>query len=154
MRRARTDVKFPVGSSIGLIPPPGLELSGIAPGFHDADNKVSMLLLELPLAAYLQIEASMSTEAAKKRGIVVDHRETLFTDAGTAVLSAGDDANDKSRKWMMVALLPKVTALGVGADSGGGTQALSRRGDPQSARLTCRAPHTDRRAGQPGPLQA
>jgi hypothetical protein len=105
------DVKFPVGSSIGLIPPPGLELSGTAPGFQDTENKVSMLLLELPLAAYLQVEASMSTEAAKKRGIVVDHRETLFTDAGTAVLSAGDDANDKSRKWMMVALLPKVTAL-------------------------------------------
>jgi hypothetical protein len=105
------DVKFPVGSSIGLIPPPGLELSGTAPGFRDADNKVSILLLELPRAAYLQVEASMSTEAAKTRGIVVDRRETLFTDAGTAVLSAGDDTDDKSRKWMMVALLPKLTAL-------------------------------------------
>jgi hypothetical protein len=105
------DVKFPVGSSIGLIPPPGLKMSGAAPGFHDPENKASILLLELPLAAYLQVEAAMASEAAKKRGIIVDRRETLFTDAGPAVLSAGDDTRENMRKWMMVALLPKITAL-------------------------------------------
>ena len=105
------DVQFPVGSSIGLVPPPGLKPIEQQPGFFDAENKVSMLLLELPLAAYTQVESSMSTEAAKKRGVIVDRRETLFTDAGTAVLSAGDDKRENMRKWMMVALLPKVTAL-------------------------------------------
>jgi len=109
---ARADeVKFPIGSSIGLIPPPGLKLNGPQPGFFDIDNKVSMLLLELPRAAYLQVESSMSTEAAKKRDVIVDRRETLFTDAGAAVLSAGDDTREHMRKWMMVALLPRVTAL-------------------------------------------
>ena len=109
---ARADeVQYPVGSSIGLVPPPGLTLSGTQPGFLDAENQVSMLLLELPRAAYVQVESSMSTEAAKQRGIVVDRRETLFTEAGTAVLSAGDDTRENMRKWMMVALLPKVTAL-------------------------------------------
>jgi hypothetical protein len=105
------EVQYPVGSSIGLKPPPGLRLSGTAPGFHDPDNQVSMLLLELPRAAYLQIEATMSTAAAKERGVSLDRRETLFTNAGAAVLSAGDDSRDRSRKWMMVALLPKFTAL-------------------------------------------
>jgi hypothetical protein len=105
------DVQYPVGSSIGLVPPPGLKRAGQQPGFFDAENKVSMLLLELPLSAYVQVESSMSTEAAKQRGVIVDRRETLFTDAGTAVLSAGDDTRENVRKWMMVALLPKVTAL-------------------------------------------
>ena len=106
-----TEVQFPVGSSIGLVPPPGLRLSGTAPGFHDPDNNVSMLLLELPRSAYMQVESSMSTAAAKERGIVVDRRETLFTDAGTAVLSAGDDPRESARKWMMVAQLERITAL-------------------------------------------
>jgi hypothetical protein len=108
---AAAEVQYPIGSSIGLKPPPGLHLSGEAPGFRDPDNKVSILLLELPRAAYLQIEASMSTAAAKERGVSLDRRETLFTDAGPAIVSAGDDSRDRSRKWMMVALLPKITAL-------------------------------------------
>ena len=105
------EIQYPVGSSIGLKPPPGLRLSGTAPGFHDPDNKVSMLLLELPRAAYMQIVSSMTTAAAEKRGVTVDRRETLFTAAGAAVLSAGHDSREQSRKWMMVALLPKLTAL-------------------------------------------
>jgi hypothetical protein len=105
------EVQYPPGSSIGLQPPPGLQRSDSAPGFHDPDNNVSLLLLELPRSAYLQVESSMSSAAAKERGIVVDRRETLFTAAGTAVLSAGEDSNDHVRKWMMVALLDKFTAL-------------------------------------------
>ena len=106
-----SEVRFPIGSSIGLVPPPGLSLSGTAPGFQDAENGVTMLLLELPRSAYMQVEASMTTAAARERGIVVDRRETLFTAAGAAVLSAGDDTREKARKWMMVALLERNTAL-------------------------------------------
>ncbi|MPZ58619.1 MAG: hypothetical protein GEU91_19445 [Rhizobiales bacterium] len=105
------EVQYPVGSSIGLAPPPGLRLGGTAPGFHDPDNKVSILMLELPRSAYVPVESSMTTAAAKDRGIVVDRRETLFTEAGTAVLSAGDDTRENMRRWMLVALLPKFTAL-------------------------------------------
>ena len=105
------EVQFPVGSSIGVIPPAGLRLDGTNPGFHDPDNKVSMLLLELPRSAYTRVEASMATTAAKEHGITVDFREVLFTDAGTAVLSAGEDTRANARKWMMVALLSNVTAL-------------------------------------------
>jgi hypothetical protein len=106
------EVQFPAGSHVGLVPPPGLRLDGgNAPGFHDTDNKVSMLLLELPRAAYMQVESSMTTAAAKQRGIVVDHRETLFTDAGTAIVSAGNDTRENARKWMLVSLLPSFTAL-------------------------------------------
>ena len=105
------EVQYPAGSSIGLVPPPGLRLSSTAPGFHDPDNKVTMLLLELPRAAYMRVESSMTTAAAKARGIIVDRRETLFTEAGTGILSAGQDTRENMRKWMLAVLTPNFTAL-------------------------------------------
>lgn len=105
------EVQFPVGNSLGLAPPPGLRSGGTTPGFHDPENKVAMLVLELPRTAYFQVESSMTTAAAKKRGIVIDHREMLFTDAGPALVSAGDDTRNDMRRWMLVASLPEFTAL-------------------------------------------
>ena len=108
---AAAEVAFPVGSSIGLVPPPGLQLQGNAPGFRDPENNASILLLELPRAAYPQLEKTITTEAAKQQGIIVDHREALFTDAGPALVSAGDDTRQNMRKWMLVATLPNRTVL-------------------------------------------
>jgi hypothetical protein len=108
---AAAGVRYPVGSSIGLAPPPGLRPVGTAPGFYDPDNKASIALLELPFAAYAQAANAMTTAAAKARGIAVDLRETLFTDAGAALVSAGEDSQQKMRKWMMVVSLPRFTAL-------------------------------------------
>lgn len=105
------EVQFPVGNSLGLAPPSGLRADGKAPGFHDPENKVTMLVMELPRPAYFQIESSMTTEAAKKQGVVIDHRELLLTDGGPAVVSAGDDIRNAMRRWMLVALMPEFTAV-------------------------------------------
>jgi hypothetical protein len=104
-------VQFPVGNSLGLAPPFGLRADSKAPGFHDPENKVTMLVLELPRPAYFQIESSMTTAAAKKQGVVIDHRELLLTDAGPALVSAGDDIRNDMRRWMLVALTPEFTAV-------------------------------------------
>ena len=142
------EVQFPVGSSIGLVPPAGLNRSGTAPGFHDPDKKVSMLLLELPLSAYMQVEASMTTEAAKARGIAVDRRETLFTEAGAAIVSAGDDTRENARKWMMVAQLPKITALvSVQIPDAARSRYPDSAIREALASLTARAPPIDERLG-------
>jgi hypothetical protein len=107
------DVQFPTGSSIGLDPPPGLTLGFTPqpPGFYDADSKVSIVLLELPPGVYLQVESSMTTAAAKEQGILVDRREIMFTDAGPALVSAGEDTRQQARKWMLAAQLPHATAV-------------------------------------------
>jgi hypothetical protein len=105
------EVQYPAGNSIGVVPPPGLRAIGNGPGFHDPAHHVTMLLLELPRGAYNQLESSLTTDAAKQHGIVIDHRETLFTDAGAATVSAGTDPQQHVRKWMMVALLPTLTAV-------------------------------------------
>ena len=105
------EVQFPTGSRIGLVPPPGLTVSVTPPGFHDPENKVAVLMVELPPAAYAQLESMMTTEAAEKQGIIVDRRETLFTDAGAALLSSGEDTRANVHKWMLLALLPGFTAL-------------------------------------------
>jgi hypothetical protein len=105
------DVQFPVGSSLGLVPPAGLHLDGTFPGFRDADNGVSMMLLELPPPAYESIRGSLSTQEAKQRGVLVDVRETMFTDAGAALVSAGEETKAHQRMWMMLAQMPRFTAL-------------------------------------------
>jgi hypothetical protein len=106
-----TEVQFPVGSSLGLAPPPGLQPDGITPGFRDTGHNVAMLLLELPPTAYEAALGSLTPEGAKQHGIIIDKRETLFTDAGAALLSIGEDTNEHSRKWMLLAQMPKFTAL-------------------------------------------
>jgi hypothetical protein len=106
-----SDVQFPVGSSVGLVPPAGLRLDPANPAFYDPDHQVSIVLLELPRAAYPRVEASMTTAAAKELGVILDLREVAFTAAGTAVLSAGEDTRANARKWMMVALTSRATVL-------------------------------------------
>jgi hypothetical protein len=111
VQASAAEVQFPPGSRIGLVPPPGMKLSTTPPGFQDPDRRAVVLLLELPLGAYLQLESSMATAKAQQHGITVERRETLFTDAGAALLSVGEDTGEKVRKWMMVALMPDFTAV-------------------------------------------
>ena len=105
------EVQFPLGGQLGLVPPPGLRIDGAAPGFRDPDHNVTMLILELPPSAYEVVRSQMITENAKKNGIAVDHRETLLTGLGAFLVSVGDDAARHERKWMVLGVLPRFTAL-------------------------------------------
>src|SRR4051812_33384612 len=46
------DASFPIGSRIGLVPPPGLVPSKNFMGYEDIDEKVAMIFVSLPAAAY------------------------------------------------------------------------------------------------------
>lgn len=105
------EAQFPIGDHLGLAPPPGMRLEKGKPGFRDPDSNATILLLELPTRAYQAIRSELTTSKAKEHGIVVDRQETLFTDAGAMILSAGEDTAHKERKWMLLGLYPGFTAL-------------------------------------------
>src|SRR5262245_3485284 len=47
---------FPLGSRLGLIPPPGISPSQAFPGFEDRDNNVYIRLVIMPDNAFAEIE--------------------------------------------------------------------------------------------------
>ena len=55
---AHAEVTYPTGLRIGLEPPAEAILSTRFPGFEDADRKVTITVLDLPAAAFEQIEAA------------------------------------------------------------------------------------------------
>jgi len=107
------DAVFPVGSRIGLIPPPGLVPSRTFEGFEDADNKVAIVVIELAPAAYADIEKQFDPEALKAQGTEVDLREsvTLKDGHGFIVSARQVMAGTKLRKFVLIAATGDLTAL-------------------------------------------
>ena len=58
---------IPPGSRIGLVPPPGMTISKSFSGFEDRDNRVALLIVALPAAAYPDIEKSTTPSRCKSR---------------------------------------------------------------------------------------
>ena len=108
-----SDAQFPLGSRLGLTPPPGMTLSTTFPGFEDRTNNVFIRLIALPDKAYAEIEKTMTNEALKKQGVMVEKRESLPLKSGKSLLIiARQEAEGiRFRKWLLVAPLPDVTAL-------------------------------------------
>jgi hypothetical protein len=104
------DVVYPIGSRIGLVPPPGLNPSQHFLGFEDAPHKVAITMVTLPPAAYPQLEESSSQEM---QGITIERRESLSLASGKAflVIIHQDVENMKLRKWILTAETPDLTAL-------------------------------------------
>ena len=72
---------FPIGSQIGMVPPPGLAASTSFPGFEDPDNSVFIRLIALPGNAYGEIEKTMTNDALRKQG---DSRQARASPCRTA----------------------------------------------------------------------
>jgi len=107
------DPIFPLGSRIGLLPPPGFEASKRFPGFENADTDSSIVLVTLPPQAFAEIEATMTTDAIRNQGVIEDKREivTLPTGRGLMVVGTEEQKGQKFRKWMFVGLVPEGTVL-------------------------------------------
>jgi hypothetical protein len=106
--------RYPTGSSIGLVPPPGMTLAETFPGFVNADKTAGILVGILPVAAYEDMEKSLSDDTLKKQGFTVEKRESLQLNIGKAILVIGTELganNTKYRKWLLVARAPDLTAL-------------------------------------------
>jgi hypothetical protein len=107
------DPVFPVGSRLGLVPPPGMVASDAFDGFADPSKDAAILIAMLPAAAYSQIEKSMDAEALKKQGVNVEKREPMQLSFGQGFLLTGRQIADKARyrKWLLVASASDFTAL-------------------------------------------
>ncbi len=107
------DLVYPTGSRIGLAPPPGLTSSNIFFGYEDRDSNVAIVLVPLPPDAYADLEKSITADALKKQGIMLETREPMTLSTGKALLVIGRQEVEriKLRKWILLAATPKVTAL-------------------------------------------
>jgi hypothetical protein len=107
------DPTFPVGSPIGLVPPPGMTPSKNFFGFVDPDNNAAIIIRSLPAAAFPQIEKTVNNAAIKAQGVTVDKRETVQLAAGKGILIVGQQVAEKKsyRKWMLFATAGDFTAL-------------------------------------------
>ena len=104
---------YPTGSRVGLVPPGKMQTSGTMRGFEDKDAQAMMLVLEMPAAAYAEVEKGLDAEALKKQGMTEEKREPLTIAAGKGVLITGrQEADGKTgRKWVFIAALDDLTAL-------------------------------------------
>ncbi len=98
------DPTFPVGSHIGLVPPPGMTASTAFPGFEDRERKAAILLNQVPGPAYEHFLKAMSAGAINIPGVSNAKRELMLTDSGAAHLVIGDQEAEgvKFRKWLMI----------------------------------------------------
>jgi hypothetical protein len=101
---AASEPVFPLGSHIGLVPPPGMTRSELFPGFEDRAQGVMIQLSELPPPAYEAFLQSMNRGEINVPGVSNAKREILITQGGGAHLVAGDQEADgrKFRKWLLV----------------------------------------------------
>ncbi len=104
---------FPVGSPLGLVPPPGMSLSPNFMGFEDRAKHAAILLTTFPADAFAQLDKSLVPEALQKQSIAIDKREPFQTGAGKGFLLSGRQSTDKGRirKFMLVAPAGNMTAL-------------------------------------------
>jgi hypothetical protein len=110
---AAADAVFPPGSRLGLTPPAGLEQSQSFPGFADREKNAAILMVEMPAGAYPEIEKTLTNDALKKQGFVVEKREPFPLKGGKALVLIGrqEAQGTRFRKWLLLASTSDLTAL-------------------------------------------
>src|SRR5262245_54852327 len=72
------NVLYPLGSRLGLAPPPGLQPSQVFPGFEDRKNNVYVRLVVIPAPAYEEAVKSMSPEKILgQQGAILQRRDDI-----------------------------------------------------------------------------
>jgi hypothetical protein len=107
------DPIFPVGSRVGLVPPPGMVASRAFNGFADPVKDAAILLVTFPPVAFEQLDKSMVPAELKKQGIDVDGREPIDLGFGKGFLVRSKQTTDKGRfrKWLLIAAASDLTVL-------------------------------------------
>jgi hypothetical protein len=114
---------FPVGSRVGLLPPPGMTLSKTFPGFVDVNKNAGIVINTLPAAAFADMQKTLTDDVLKKRGVTVNKRETLQLGIGTGDFVVGTqtapDNKTSYRKWfLLVQAVDLTVAITVQAPEG------------------------------------
>ena len=107
------EVVYPVGSRVGLAPPPGMTTSENFYGYEDRANQVGIVMVPLPPDAYAELERTIGPEGLEKQGLTLESREPITLSTGKAFLVIGRQEIDKVwiRKLILVASLPMATVL-------------------------------------------
>jgi len=107
------DVVYPVGSRLGLAPPPGLTTSRGLQGFADPTRDAGILLAILPKDAYGELDKTVTAESLKREGVTTRKREKLTSPAGNGFYFVGrQKMKDKQvQKWLAVVAGTDFTAL-------------------------------------------
>ena len=108
-----TEAVFPIASRIGIVPPAGLNASTTFPGFEDDQKNAFIRLIALPAAAFAEIEKTMTNDAMKKQGMMVEKRETMKLPSGNAILVIVRQSTPAGqlRKWLLIAPMDNLTAM-------------------------------------------
>jgi hypothetical protein len=106
------DAIFPPASRVGLVPPPGFVPGPNFPGFHHSDKRASILLAELPGAAFEAIERQIVADAGKDPATPVTRTDVTLKDgAGFILQGAPNGPQGPVLRWTMVARVSGVTAV-------------------------------------------
>ena len=113
------DVTYPPASRIGIVPPPGMQLSTRFWGFEDHAKGAVIVLTGLPARAFAEFEQTDSAEVLKQQGATLEKRESLTLAIGKALLVGGlysqaakeGGEPSKGHAWMLVASTPDLTVL-------------------------------------------
>ncbi|WP_029351702.1 hypothetical protein [Bosea sp. 117] len=103
---AVADPVFPGDGTVGMTPPPGMGESPAVRGFEDREAKASILIVEMPAAAYGQITAGLTNESLAEKGVTIEkRRDVTLSDGSKGLLLAGFQTVGAGaiKKWIFVA---------------------------------------------------
>src|SRR5207245_2234441 len=86
---AHADTQFPGAGRVGLQPPSGMTPSTNFAGFEDRSEIASILIAEMPAAAYAQLDKGLTETALASKGMVVADRREWPVAGATAFLIRG-----------------------------------------------------------------
>ncbi len=107
------NVLYPLGSRLGIAPPPGLQPSRVFPGFEDRENNVYVRLVVIPAPAYEQAVTSPEKILGQQVAILERRDDITLADGskGTLVILQEEIDGTRLHKWILLLPIADVTAL-------------------------------------------
>ena len=109
---------YPPGSRFGFSPPPDMAISKRFTGFERLEGGATVSVVELPPAAYVDLEKNFTDENLKTQGFVVSNREAIKLAGDVdAVLFTGEQSiaeppgTPSIKKWLLLVGDPTVTGI-------------------------------------------
>lgn len=93
---------FPLSSRVGLTPPPGFVPTNKFPGFENPQANAAIVVIDLPAAAFPDIEKGFTNEALKARGMTVETREPIELKDGRGFVVIGQQITGAVKKHEIV----------------------------------------------------
>jgi len=105
--------QFPAAGRVGLQPPPGMIVSGDFAGFEDRREVASIVIAEMPSAAYASLDTGLTTQALATKGIVASGRTNSPVAGAKSFLIHGTQTVRELtfNKWLLVVGNDELTAL-------------------------------------------